>query len=211
MATWNGFPLITVPTTVTVYGEAGAPRSIEWNDTDIAGATTNPFTAQQQIYNWGQGYMEFSFSYPAMPVSVFRQWQVFLRLLEGINGVFLSAADPLASAPQNSLATAPTVSGVNAAGSYSLNISGGSHNTVGDWFSIPGNGAFSTGSRLYQITAISGSVWSIWPPIREATAGGETLTINGAKGVWRLKNTGRRYSCDVQRVYQLAYEAREAL
>ena len=132
-------------------------------------------------------------------------------MLDGINGVFLSVADPLASAPQNSAATAPTVSGVNASGSYVLNVSGGSHNTVGDWISVPGSGAFSTGSRLYQITAITGSAWSIWPPIREATVGGETITINNAKGVWRLKSNSRKYSVDVQRVYQVSFECREAL
>lgn len=200
-----------MPTVTGPYGNPGAPHSIEWQDSDVVGETTNPFNVAQTIYPWGQSLMEVSFSMPSMPPAQFRAWQVFLRLLEGINGVFLSVADNLNQNPQNPSATAPTVNGVNASGSYSLNVTGGSNMTAGDWFAIPGNGAFATGSRLYQITGISGGTWTIWPPIREATLGSETLVIRGAQGVWRLKSNVRKYAVSTDRVYGVTFEFREAL
>lgn len=210
MATWNGLTLVTVPPLTTVYGDS-SPRSVEWEDYDVVSANTNPFSLAQQIYSWGQARMSFSFSYSPMQLAQFRAWQVFLRLLQGINGVFLSVADPLNVNPQNGSATAPTVNGVNASGAYTLNVSGGSGQSIGDWISIPGSGAFSTGSRLYQITSVGGGVLGVWPPIREATVGSEAITIRNAQGVWRMKNTTRKYSVDVARHYGLSFEAEEAL
>ena len=216
MAAWNGFPLITLP------AMPPAPRSVEWQFTDVMGVNENPFSLQQQFYRWGQAIIEISFMYPPVPtnpaLSATRgsppAWQAFLAALQGNYGVFLSPADPLHESPQNASATSPTVSGVNASGVTTINVSGGTstNQTVGDWIGVPGNGAsFSTGSRIYLVTAVGSGTLGIYPPLREATVGGEVIVINGAQGVWRLKSPTRKFSVDTQRTFGFSLEAREAL
>ena len=214
MATWNGFLLITLPTMPP------APHSIEWQFTDVVSANDNPFSLQQQIYQWGQALIEISFSYPPIPTNPTLAatrgsppaWQAFFASLQGTAGVFLAPVDPLHTAPQNAAATSPTVTGVNASGVTTINVSGGSstHQTVGDWIAVPGSGAFSTGSRIYLVTEVGSGTLGIYPPLREATVGGETVVINGANGVWRLKSPIRKFHVDVQRTFSFTFEAREA-
>jgi hypothetical protein len=102
---------------------------------------------------------------------------------------------------------------VNASGVTTINVSGGTstNQTVGDWIGVPGNGAFSAGSRIYLVTAVGSGTLGIYPPLREATVGGEVIVINGAQGVWRLKSPTRKFSVDTQRTFGFSLEAREAL
>lgn len=211
MAVWNGFPLIVLPSAVTPNGEPGAPRSVEWQFSDVISSSLNPFSLSQQFYNWGQGLIEMSVSYPPLARSVQPPWEAFLASAQGTLAVFLMVVDPLHVAPQNSGATAPTVSGTNPSGAIVLNISGGSNQTVGDWIGLAGSGAYSTGSRIYMITSVAGGQLGIYPPIREAPTGGQAVIINNAQGIFRMSSPVRKFSIDMQRTVSLVFECREAL
>lgn len=86
MPTYLGWNVVALPTTPP------APASIEFARNDIAGAITNPFTAQQQIYDWQAGWWEASVSYAEMTKANAQAWVTFLRDLKGMNGVFQFSA-----------------------------------------------------------------------------------------------------------------------
>src|ERR1700733_9626904 len=79
---FNGWTVITPP----LYPPA--PKSIEMDDVDIVGASTSPFTAQQQFYDWQQARMEWSVEWPLVSPANWPAWSAFLALLRGNLNVF---------------------------------------------------------------------------------------------------------------------------
>jgi hypothetical protein len=82
MSYYNGWLIVSMPTTPT------APASLEFQQNAITGASTNPFTGQQQIYNWSAGYKEGSVSMPPMDTSDGQNWTAFLESCNGMANVF---------------------------------------------------------------------------------------------------------------------------
>jgi len=101
MSAWGGGgSLVTMPTTPW-------PKSIEFRNTRLAAANTNPFNAQQQVQDWGIDLPELSVSLPPMNQTVADTWITFLKGLDGIVNVFqfpaaLAAAFPESLTPDGS-------------------------------------------------------------------------------------------------------------
>lgn len=64
------------------------PKGLEIKNTRLAAANTNPFTAQQQIQDWGNNLQEISVSMANMSQAVAANWETFLLALNGIVNVF---------------------------------------------------------------------------------------------------------------------------
>lgn len=193
--TFNGWNIINMP------DDPPAPASVEWNLNDTVGVSTNPFTAQQQTYNWNASWLEASLSYQPMTNAQAISWVAWLMSLNGIEGTF-QFGDPLNQGPQNPNAVAPVVSGGGQTG-YILNTGSGSNLTVGDWIQI--------GYRLYRLTYVSGGQLMIWPQIRESPADGQAIQIVNTQGIWRLKSNMRKVSVQKVKTYGITFEIREAL
>jgi len=210
MAVFGPWTIVPQPTILSPIGNPIAPRDIEWEMDDVVAANTNPFSLAKQFYAWNQAIIRASVSYSFLTNPQHFAMFAWLMQVQGTSGVF-SFSDPFNVGPQHSAATAPTVNGSNQTG-YSLNIAGGSNQTVGDWFSIVGNGAYSTGSRLYMITSIGSGVLGIWPPIRESPTSGESLTIVNPSGMFRMISNRRTIRQNLDKTWgSLTFEIEEAL
>lgn len=194
MATFNGWNIIALP------AYPPAPKSIEWQLDDVVGATRNPFTQQQQAYDWGQAVLRGSLSYPFMPATIARTWMAALMAFRGVLNVF-QIGDPLNSSPQDPGASGGTVTGSGQTGFTLVTSSSGLQ--AGDWFQI--------GYRLYMVTGASGGTLTIWPPLRESPAGGAALVIDNPKGLFRLAGNSRKIVTDDQRFASITFEIEEAL
>ena len=206
MATFNGFEIITLPTS------PGAPRTVEWSTPNIVGVAASPFTGQQQIQNWNAGWLEASLSYPPMAHATFQAWAAFLLQLRGSGNIF-QFGDPLGAAPRGSAAGTPLVKGANQTG-YSLAMDGFTSSAAGvllpgDWIQV--------GYRLYRnLTTVNAdgsgnATATIFPALRESPADNASIVTTNAKGVWRMKNNTPHWTVDANRHYSLTFEIREAI
>jgi hypothetical protein len=194
MSTFNGWTIISLPSTP-------APKSIEWDLSDVVGAARSPFNNKQQIFYWGQGLMRASLSYPKMTNAQALPLITFLRDVQGITKIF-QFGDPKRTGPQNPAAAAGVVSGANQTG-YTL-ITTSSNLTPGDWIQL--------GLRLYSVTEVAGGTLGIWPNLRESPADGTDLVIANTQGLWRLTKNERRYTdSSALNVDPITFEIEEAL
>src|SRR5581483_7527419 len=111
-----GYNLIQIPS------YPPAPASIEWNPQDVVGATDNPFTLQQQTYDWQNSMWTASVIYPPMNLSEAAPWEAFLLQLRGVKNAF-QIGDPLRLTPIGTAQGAPVVNGSNQTG-YTLVTNG---------------------------------------------------------------------------------------
>lgn len=206
MPTFNGWDIISLPTI------PAAPATVDFTATDIVAMSISPFTAQQQVQEWQQGWFEASVSYPPLTHVQAQAWIAFLLGLRGQANVF-QIGDPLAVAPQGSGAGTPVVSGGGQTG-FSLVTSGwtpgaGGVLLPGDWLQI--------GYRAYRnllradADGSGNATLSIYGPLREPPADGDAITLNNVKVLMRLKSNARKWSETAARVYGLQFDCREAL
>jgi phage host-nuclease inhibitor protein Gam len=64
------------------------PSGFEVVDVYLAAANENPYTAEQQIQDWGNRHRELSVSVPNMQQATAQAWTAFLLSLNGIVNVF---------------------------------------------------------------------------------------------------------------------------
>src|SRR6266851_4954675 len=168
MPTFNGWNIITLPSTPS------APATIDFTATDIVALSISPFTGQQQVQDWQQGWLEASVSYPPLTHVQAQAWIAFQMGLRGQANVF-QLGDPLAVAPQGSGAGTPLVNAGSQTG-FSLNTKGWTPGAAGvllpgDWLQI--------GYRAYRnLTPANAdgtghATLSIWPSLRESPADGD--------------------------------------
>jgi hypothetical protein len=206
MSTFNGWTIIALPTI------PAAPQTIDFSIIDVVAASVSPFTGQQQIQDWQQGWLEASVSMPPMTHITAQQWIAFLMSLRGQANVF-QMGDPLAVAPQGSASGTPVVTGSGQTG-YSLATSGWTANASGvlqpgDWLQI----GYRTYRNLQTVNAdVSGNATlSIWPRLRESPNDGDSLILTNTKGLWRLKSNTRKWSETEARHYGIQFDIREAI
>jgi len=86
-------------TTQTMPVTPAAPATLEIQQNAIVAATTNPFSGQQQVFNWNVAYKEISASYPTMTNSTAQSWVTFFESLQGQLCVFSFPTAVCASYP----------------------------------------------------------------------------------------------------------------
>lgn len=95
MSTYLGWTIVTMPTSPP------APASFEFALNSLVGVNTNPFTAQQQVYDWQANFTEASASYAAMTKAQAAAWVAFLKLAKGPLCVFQFPAAVCAAFPES--------------------------------------------------------------------------------------------------------------
>ena len=214
MATALGWTLVTLP------NEPAAPATVDFSAYDMIAASTNPFTGQQQFYDWGAAVLEASVSMPPLTHVQAQNWIAFMLSLKGTANVF-QFGDPLALLPvKGGINGTPVVNGAGQTG-RTLATKGWAAPLTGPFFSVlqPGDW-IQIGFRLYrnltqQFVSDPGGiglvVLDIWPPLREPPADGDAIIVADTKGLFRLKSNQRKWSITASRLYGLQFEIREAL
>jgi hypothetical protein len=185
------------------------------------GVSTSPFTNQAQIYKWSGEYWEADIQTKPMKREDAEYWISFMLKLKGSYGTFLINPDVLGNTARGSCSTSagtPVVNGAHAAQSNTLNITGapsGATNyfKAGDYFSI-GSGSTTRLFKVLDDTSSNGSgelVVNIFPQLRVALSGSETITVSNPKGKFRLASNEMRWQVSTVSMYGIGFTAIEAV
>lgn len=182
-------------------------RTVEFEMSDAVAIVTSTFTGQVQAQQWpGADMLRGTMTLPVLQQPEADAWISFLMELRGMANAFL-IGDPLKTIPRGTAAGTPTVNGAQAAGSQTLAMSGFTGTRCllpGDWI--------QTGFRLYRVLEQQDSGTAsvgIWPSLREALSGGESIITSNTKGLFRLAANNRTWSTDVTRYSQISFKIQE--
>lgn len=159
-------------------------------------ATRSPFTYAMQVASLQGQMWEAEITLPSKTYTEYRAWESFMLKLNGIYGTFL-CGDPIKQTSAGSASTTagtPVLDGSHSVRDASISISTGltartGYLKSGDHIQL-GSGATS---RLHQVLddvdldADGKATIDIFPFLRTDYADGVTVTVDDAKGVFRLK------------------------
>ena len=206
--TFNGWNIIPAPSSPAFKG-------VKFSIVDNVSISQSPFTMQQQVQKWpGADYWAAEVTLPPMLRSVASPWLSFLMALRGQANV-CQIGDQLATTPQGTATGTPTVSGAHLACSTILNTTGWTHSLPavlypGDYIQI--------GYRLYMVVGTSAyssdgsglSQVEIWPSLRDALNGGESIIVSNTKGLFRLADPKREWDVTDAKTYGISFKLMEA-
>ena len=191
-------------------------RSVNIRAQSVVGASTSPFTGQQQVYKHQGQWWEMEVTMPPMKRDEAEQVAAFLLKMNGRYGTFL-LGDKANTAPRGVGAGTPVVYGASQTGDQ-LVTDGWTADTTGimkagDWIQL-GTGS---ASRLYKVLDDADSdasgiaTLNIWPNLRQSPADNAEVFINSPKGQWRLAANDTNFSIDEASVYGITFACMEAL
>lgn len=204
------YPL-SVPTKFKVTNSSfRLVRSVGVNESD--------FTFAQQVYKYQGEKWEGEVSIRAYGYEDIGELQAFILKLKGRYGTFLYGdPDFLARGRRGSFSGTPLVKGASQTGNSlvidGLTAMGTGLLKAGDYFQL-GSGA---SSQLYMIVddvnadSTGEATINFEPALRSSHADNAPLTINGAKGVFRLQSNVSEWNSDKSSVYQVSLSFSEVI
>tara|TARA_R110000822_G_scaffold105656_1_gene233501 strand:- start:54 stop:644 length:591 start_codon:yes stop_codon:yes gene_type:complete len=168
----------------------------------------SPFTYKQQIVqHTGQAWRA-SITIPPVRRDLAEPWVAFLLSLQGPVHTFL-LGDPNCTEPRGTATNGSiTATGTSGATAVTLTISDGTTLKAGDYIQL---GTSST-SKLHKVLAdisTTGSV-DIWPSLK-ATYSAATVTVDNAKGVFRLVSNVQEWQIGNSNSYGISFDAAEVI
>jgi hypothetical protein len=201
------FP-INLPT-----GAAGIER-VRFTPMNAVAVLRSPFTYASQVQeHQGQMWLAEVQVAPCKRAAA-EPWAAFLTALKGPYGTFY-LGNPNAATPQGVATGTPLIKGAGQSGETILTDGWTTSTTnilkAGDYIQI--------GSRLHKVKQNANSNGSgeatleIWPRLRETPADNAAITLNGAKGLFRLESSSEFPDSDIdkERLYTIAFTAVEAI
>lgn len=191
--------------------------SVVMSLTRVVGITASPYTLEEQHFKWPGEIWTIDFRLPPFTSRrIGMQWVSFMLNLEGTFGRFLMG-DPSAKKPLGVATGTPEVDGAGQSGNI-LNTKGWTPSTSGimlqgDYIQI-GSGL---SSRLHMVTADANSDGAgnaslrIVPALRYSPADDLALTVNDAKGVFRMASNSSSWSVEPGKIYRIAFQAQEVV
>lgn len=195
---------------------ARVPVQIAIRAVSRVGESRSPFTGESQVYAHSGEWLEAEVRMAPMQRAEAEDWVAVLLGLNGVQGTFLMAGDPINTSPRGTWAGSPKVFGAHAAGVKSIAMDGftaGATVKNGDWFQI-GSGSTSRLHKIVQNGTADGSgllTLEIWPRTRAALADNDTFTTTSPKGLWRLASNERGWDIGRAQMYGISFACREAL
>lgn len=197
------------------------PSDLTFTDMQVtlrnsSAANTSPFSLEQQVYDFRGEVWEISGSLPPMNREQAEVYTSFILSLRGQVGTFLM---PIAGAkaPLGSWGGTPVVDGASQTGDE-LDIRGLPSSITGvakagDFISL-GTGADTHLHKVVFDADSDGSgnaTLTIVPRLRESPSDGDSVTVSGAMGVFRLTGQTASYGANANSLYSLSFECREAI
>lgn len=178
----------------------------------------SPFTfAGQAQASAGQMWMA-EVALPPMKYADAEQWLAWLISLRGQFGTFLMG-DPMRCIARGSARGTDAVT-VNGAGQTGETLDITSDQTseleylkAGDYIQL-GSGLTTTLHKVLvdvDTDASGDATLTLWPHVRTAPSNGETVTVEAAKGRWRLSSNESEWSVNEASIYGISFSAMEAL
>lgn len=178
----------------------------------MVGISQSPFTAVQQVYKYTGQYWEADISLPPMKRAVAEYWISFLLKLNGSYGTFL-LGDPNGATPRGVATGTPLVKGANQTGS-DLITDGWTTSTTGI---LKAGDYIQIGNYLHKVLddvnsdSSGNATLTLFPDLRTSPADNTTITVNSAKGLFRLSSGQTSWDINEASIYGITFAAREAL
>lgn len=178
----------------------------------MVGISQSPFTAVQQVYKYTGQYWEADISLPPMKRAVAEYWISFLLKLNGSYGTFL-LGDPNGATPRGVATGTPLVKGANQTGS-DLITDGWTTSTTGI---LKAGDYIQIGNYLHKVLddvnsdSSGNATLTLFPDLRTSPADNATITVNSAKGLFRLSSGQTSWDINEASIYGITFAAREAL
>ena len=201
------YPL-SIPTSIGI-------EQIELRAVHAVGVSESPFTFRQQVVRHQGERWEAAIRIPPVKSDLAEPWVTFLLQLKGQYGTFL-LSDPIRSTPSGSASVTPgtpLVKGGTQTGDE-LIIDGCPSNATGyllagDYIQL-GSDSTSTLHKVLTDVNTDGAgeaTLDIWPRIVTAPLDNASVTVSGAKGLFRLKSNVTSWTINNISSYGIEFEA----
>lgn len=193
-------------------------RNVELRATNAVAYSRSPFTFSGQAHAYAGKAWQADITLPPMKRTNAEQWIAFLLSLKGQLGTFY-LGDPRACTPLGSARDADTilVNGAVSSGD-TINIDSApasqtDYLKAGDYMQI-GTG---TSRQLFKVltnvdTNGSGQATvDVWPNVRTTIANNSAVTVQSAKGIFRLITNEQAFSINEASIYGITFGAIEAV
>lgn len=192
-------------------------RSVNMIARNTVGLTASAFTQQQKVYQWRGQYWEVDVVMKPMKRADAEAWNAFFLKLKGQVGTFYLSPDPNGRTVRGSASSSPgtpIVNGALSANSSSVAITNATASATG--YLLAGD-YIAINNQLLKVlndvnTNGSGeATLDIFPSIRTALSGSETVTVNNAQGIFRLATNEQNWNVDNTNIYQSGFSAIESI
>jgi len=193
-------------------------RNVELRATNAVAYSRSPFTFSGQAHAYAGKAWQADITLPPMKRTNAEQWIAFLLSLKGQLGTFY-LGDPRACTPLGSARDADTilVNGALSSGD-TINIDSApasrtDYLKAGDYMQI---GA-GTSRQLFKVltdvdTNGSGQATvDVWPNVRTTISNNSAVTVQSAKGIFRLITNEQAFSINEASIYGITFGAIEAV
>lgn len=204
------YPL-SLPTSIGI-------AQIELRATNAVAVSRSPFTFSTQVHAYTGSAWQADVSLPSIRRDLAEDWVAWLLSLRGQLGTFY-LGDPNAVTPRGSARDTDTVF-TSAAVSSGSSIAVDSAPTsitgylkAGDYIQV-GTG---TARQLFKVLAdvdtnsLGEATIDVWPNVRTSIANNSLITVENAKGLFRLSSNEQTYSINEASFYVISFGAMEAL
>jgi hypothetical protein len=204
------YPL-SLPTSIGI-------AQIELRATNAVAVSRSPFTFSTQVHAYTGSAWQADVSLPSIRRDLAEDWVAWLLSLRGQLGTFY-LGDPNAVTPRGSARDTDTVF-TSAAVSSGSSIAVDSAPTsitgylkAGDYVQV-GTG---TARQLFKVLAdvdtnsLGEATIDVWPNVRTSIANNSLITVENAKGLFRLSSNEQTYSINEASFYGISFGAMEAL
>jgi hypothetical protein len=176
-------------------------RDIAWDPITKVGASTSPYTGEQQIIVWPGQWWEGSFVLPPMRDPNAGIWESWLLGLNGMQGTF-QLTPPERLTTRGTAAGAIQVGAGAVANSTVLPLQGGTGSyAVGDWLQVL--------TYLHRVTQVNVGSVDVFPRLRSAYAQTTPITYTNPKGQFRLNGNSMKWARDVAKFTAVQINFRE--
>ena len=193
-------------------------RSVELRATNAVAYSRSPFTFSGQAHAYAGKAWQADITLPPMKRTNAEQWIAFLLSLKGQLGTFY-LGDPRACTPLGSALDTDTIkvaSAVSSGDTISINSAPASQTDylkAGDYMQI----GLGISRQLFKVLndvdtdGAGAATVDVWPNVRTSIASSTPITVQSAKGIFRLNSNEQAFSINEASVYGITFGAIEAV
>ena len=205
---------ITYPLSVPDYNSFSSVSLVARNTVAVS---VSPYTSQQKVYQWRGQFWEVDVTLKPMKRADAESWNAFFLKLKGQVGTFYLSPDPNGRTVRGSASSSagtPIVDGSLSANSSSVDITGATAGATG--YLLAGD-YISINNQLLKVlndvnTSGSGTATiDVFPNIRTALSGSDTVTVSNAQGIFRLASNEQNINIADNNIYQQGFTAIESI
>jgi hypothetical protein len=193
-------------------------RGVQFRTLNAVAYSRSPFTFAGKAYAFAGQMLEADISLPPMARADAERWLAWLISLRGQVGTFY-LGDPLSATPMGSARDADTIlvrGAVSSGGVIKIDSAPASETDylkAGDYMQIGSGSSRQLFKILTDVSTNSSGRASVdvWPNVRTSIANDSAITVESAKGLFRLSVNEQSWDINEASIYGINFSAMEAL